>query len=80
MRKHLVFQQGRKPSGSSWEVLANNSIGSDHLTIIIKFDISNVVELDGIMRWTFSKANWEMFAKLCDNEFDKIDMAGSMMK
>ena len=56
----------------------DNRIGSDHLPIIIKFDISHVVELHGIMRWTFSKANWEMFAKLCDNEFDQIDMAGSI--
>ena len=56
----------------------NNSIGSDHFPIIIKFDVSNVVELDGIMRWNFSKTKWEMFFKLCDNEIDKIDMAGSI--
>lgn len=74
----LTLVTSELATGSSWEVLANNSIGSDHLPIIIKFDLSNVVELDGIMRWNFAKTNWEMFAKLCDNEFDKIDMAGSI--
>lgn len=51
---------------SNWEVLSQNIIGSDNYPAAIKFDINNVVQLNGIMKWKFGKTNWEIFTNCCD--------------
>lgn len=60
---------------SYWEVLNDNIIGSDHYPIGITFEMNNSVQLDGIRRWSVSKADWGKFTSCCDEEFSKIVMS-----
>lgn len=61
---------------SNWEV-TNFDGGSDHNCISMEIKCLVPYEKLGIPRWIFKKADWDKFSKLCDENFQSIDLDNS---
>ncbi|XP_071044154.1 uncharacterized protein [Parasteatoda tepidariorum] len=51
----------------SWKVL--DSVGSDHLPILVEININKIGPNSSNYHWNFGKANWQSFEKLTDQAF-----------
>jgi len=58
---------------STWNVMTQNNIGSDHFPILCKIGVEIQKEkVERIQRWAFNKANWEQFKERCEEYLEGI--------
>lgn len=58
---------------SQWEVMNDNSLGSDHYPILLKLNNFKVaVEENWYPKWRMREANWEMYKKIASDIFMEI--------
>lgn len=58
-----------------WEVVKDTTVGSDHFMILCQVGLQRRVAQGAVTgRGIFSRADWEMFRHICEEEMDKIDL------
>ena len=62
---------------AQWEV-TDTTCGSDHYVLSIKFDLEIPTYDCHIPRWIFRKADWQKFARKCDDLFDTIIISNNL--
>jgi len=69
----LTFVSSGMAGITSWEVLSDSPMGSDHFPIIVTIgtDVTKEDEIR-VPRWKLNKANWELFQVLTDRQCEEL--------